>query len=608
MQTTRNRVQQASRPRRLEQWRLWTVLGFFAVFGLYNSGKLFTLQVVQHQDLADKAENRIYWKDTIAPMRGLIYDSRGQLLAGNTTAEDVYIDKSNLFTNTPGNNSEPKLDEGKLHAITDLLGPALGQDPQDLFTRLKEASSTNIRVASRVSSDVTDKIRQLIKANPNLLSYKVQFETQPKRQYPNDTLAASLIGFTDYENQGHYGVEEYYNAQLAGKPGWILAEHDAEGRPLVFQQQPQMQAAEDGTDLVLTIDSAVQYLAERELAASLQEYKADSGYIIVQDPNTGGILAMANTPTFNPNDFNKINDYSVFKNPAVNDVREPGSTMKILTYSSAIDAGAITPDTSFYANACIVKYGWRLCNATFTTWGIETMTQGLGRSDNIASMFAAEQLGQSKFYQYVKSFGIGKRTGIDLAGEVSGLITYPDEDNFSPINLYTNSFGQGVATTPIQIITAASAVANGGHLMKPYVVQKTMRDGQVVGQTQPQEVRKVLSSGAAGKVADMLSTGVETGMVARFAAVPGYHVSVKTGTAQIAADGGYSGAGSFASAMGWAPSHGAKFVLYIGIMNPKTSQWGENTASRSWGRLAKELLMYMKVQPTMPVPTPTATP
>jgi cell division protein FtsI/penicillin-binding protein 2 len=580
------------------------VLLFFTFFALYNSWRVFSIQVLQYDTLAPMAEGRIKWKDTIEPNRGLIYDSRGELLAGNTTAEDVYVDKTH-------NSSDIDL-----HKISDLLAPVLGQQPGDLFTRLKEASGTNVRVASRLDDAAAAKVKDLIDRYPKVLEYVVTLDTQPVRQYPADTLAASLLGFTDHENQGHYGVEEYYNAKLAGEAGWIIAEHDASGRPLVLQQ-PQMQPAVDGSDLVLTIDSAVQYLAERELQNSIKEFKADSGYIVVQDPNTGGILAMANAiadaqgngvAPFNPNTFNQVTDYARFKNPMVNDVVEPGSTMKILTYSSAIDGGAVTPDTTFYCNGYLVRYGWTLWNATRTAYGQESMLMGLGRSDNVASMFAAEQLGEKDFYKYIKSFGIGQRTGIDLSGEVSGLISYPGDDDYSPINLYTNSFGQGVAVTPLQLVSAVSAVANGGKLLKPHVMKEIRQSGKTVETFQAQEVRQAIKPETASTIADMLAYGVENHLVARYAAVPGYHVSVKTGTAQIAADGGYAAAGTLASAMGFAPSHGAKFTLYIGLFNPKSSQWGENTASVAWGRLAQQLLLYMKVQPTEPLPTPTATP
>lgn len=589
--TLNQRAQQASRHRRVDLWRLWVLMLVFALFGVYNAWKVFNLQVLRYSDMYARAEKLIKWKDTIQPRRGAIYDSRGQLLAGNTTAEDVYIDKMNA-------------DDEDLHRIADLLGPVIGKQPGDLFTLLKEASGTNIRVASKLNDETTAKVRDLVDKNKALLRYKLYLDPQPLRQYPAEGLAASVLGFTDHENEGHYGVEEFYNSTLGGEPGWIFAEHDASGRPLVLQQ-PEMQPAKDGSDIVLTIDSAIQYLAERELAASLAEFKAESGYVVVQDPSTGGILAMVSLPGFDPNKFNEVTDYGVFRNPMVNDVREPGSTMKVLTYAAGIDAGAVMSSTTFFGTACDQQYG--LCNATRTAYGLQNMTMGLGRSDNVASMFVARQLGEESFYEYLEAFGIGRRTGIDLAGEVAGLLNYPDDEGYWPINLYTNSFGQGVATTPIQLVNAVSAVANGGRLLKPHVLKEIRHVDGTVEPFETQEVRRVISPETSRDIADMLAYGVENGLVARFSRVPGYHVSVKTGTAQIVGDGGYVD-GSFASALGWGPSHDAKFTLYIGLLNPQTSQWGENTASVSWGRLARELLLYLSTQPSEPLPTPTATP
>jgi cell division protein FtsI/penicillin-binding protein 2 len=259
--------------------------------------------------------------------------------------------------------------------------------------------------------------------------------------------------------------------------------------------------------------------------------------------------------------------------------------------------------------ACVYRYGVELCNATRTAWGPQTMAQGLGRSDNVAAIFAAEQLGPDKFYEYIKNFGIGTRTGIDMAGETAGIVRWPDSKGYSPIDFYTAAFGQGPADTPIQLVTAVSAVANGGMLLKPYVMQEIRNGDQVVAQGKRQEVRRVVSEQAAHDVAHMLATGVETGLVARLAAVDGYHVSVKTGTANVIGDNGqYLDGITFASAMGFAPTDSPRFVLYIGLMHPRTSQWGENTASAAWGKLGKELLMYMKVQPDRPLATPTATP
>jgi cell division protein FtsI (penicillin-binding protein 3) len=593
----------AARPRRVDAWRVWAMLGFFTVFGVYNLFTVFKLQVLEHSKLSEKAESRIKWKDTIQPRRGLIYDSRGQLLAGNITANDVYVDKTHRNTDT------------QLHEISDLLAPIIAQNPQELFTKLKEGAGTNIKVANRINDATRDKVLDLEKRYPVTIGAVVSLDPQPLRQYPNYGpnplygLAASVLGFADFDNQGHYGVEEFYNEQLGGVPGWIDAERDSYGRPLALEQ-PLMEPAVDGNDVVLTIDSAIQYLVERELKNSLEEFKADYGYAIVQDPQTGAILAMANYPSFDPNLFNKTPNFEAFKNPVVNDIREPGSTAKILTYASALDAGAIMSTTSMYGSACVSKYGRSLCNATYTNWGWQTMAQGLGRSDNVAAIFAADQLGETRYYEYLRAFGIGKRTGIDLAGEVAGLVRWPDDDGYSPVDLYTAAFGQNTATTPIQLVNAVSAVANGGTLLKPFVMKEIRKDGQVIERNEREEVRTVIKPSAARDIADMLSAGVEGGMVARLARVPGYHVSVKTGTANVLNAEGtdYLSDVTFASAMGFGPSNDARFTLYIGLMHPRTSQWGENTASISWGRIAREILLYMKVQPTEPLPTATPTP
>ena len=600
-----NRGKQAARPQRVSSTRLWMILVAFALFAAYNLFTVFKLQVLQYNDLSSRAENGIKRKDTLIPRRGLIYDTKGQLLAGNATAYDVYVDLTHVTA------------DADLHEISDLLAPTLGQDPQAMFAKFRDALDQKItytKVASRVDEAMRGKVADLATRYQDIIKPVVNFEVQSLRNYPDlgadgvSGLAASVLGFTDYDNQGHYGVEEYYNSQLAGEAGWIDAERDAYGNPLALEQ-PETQPAVDGSDLVLTIDSGVQYLVERGLLDAIKEYKADSGYAIVQDPNTGAILAMANSPSFNPNKFNTETNYENFKNPAVTDVREPGSTMKILTYSSAIDAGAIMSTTTMVGTACVYPYGVELCNATRTAWGVQTMAQGLGRSDNVAAIFAAEQLGPDKFYEYMKSFGIGTRTGIDMAGETSGIVSWPDSKDYSPIDFDTTAFGQGTADTPIQLVTAVSAVANGGMLLKPYVMQEIRNGDQVVAQGKRQEVRRVVSEQAAHDVAHMLATGVETGLVARLAAVDGYHVSVKTGTANVIGDNGqYLDGITFASAMGFAPTDNPRFVLYIGLMHPRTSPWGENTASAEWGKLGKQLLMYMKVQPDRPMATPTATP
>ena len=596
--TSLNQRAHAARPNKVSTRRIVWVLLFFSIFALYNTYKVFSLQVLQHDVLAIAAEERIKWTDEIPPRRGMIFDSRGQLLAGNITVHDVYVDIS-----------RHKTDDAK-RAVAEKLAPVLGLDTLALFTRLKEVpeDTISVRVATKVDDATVKKVEKLIDENEKLFTFTISMPKVPLRQYPGGTLASSLLGYTDYENEGHYGIEEFYNKQLAGEPGWIRAEHDNQGRPLVIEQ-PEMQPAKDGADLVLTVDSAVQYLVERGLRQAIEEYRAESGYVIVQDPNTGAILAMANYPSYDPNLFFDEKNYERFKPVGVSNIVEAGSTMKVLTYASAIDAGAVMSTTTVDVVACWNKYGWPLCNAEGKSWGIQTMTQGLGRSVNIASMFAAEQLGETGFYDYMQAFRLGRPTGIDVAGEVGGTMWLPGEEGYSPVNLYTNSFGQGVSVTPIQLINAVSTVANGGTLYKPYVMQEIRENGQVISRTEPQVVQaRVIKPETTQEIAEMMAWGVENGLVARLAKVPGYRVSVKTGTAEIPGCGGYCADQSLASAIGFAPSHAPKFTLYLALYNPRTSQWGENTASPAWGKIAKELLLYMKVQPTEPVGTPTPEP
>lgn len=594
----RQTAQQAARPNKVNARRVIWVLVFFMAFALYDTYTVFNVQVVQHSTLSNMAENTITWKDTLVPQRGVIYDTHGQLLAGNITAHDVNVDITNHRNDT---------DELK---IASLLGPVLGQNAQDLYNKLKGVPTTirSTKVAGQVDDATVARIEQLITDNSTLLSYTISMDAVPLRQYPNNALAASVLGFVSADDKGHYvgryGVEEYYNSTLAGQEGWIIAEHDSMGRPLVLAQ-PETQPAVDGSDVTLTIDSAVQYLVEQGLQDAIKKYGASSGYAVVQDPNTGAILAMANYPTFDPNQFGKVNDYSLFLNPAVNDVREPGSTMKILTYSSSIDAGAIISTTTFNDPGYVTKYGFTIHNATAKDWGTESMQQGLARSNNVAAIFAAEQLGQDKYFNYLKQFGMGKLTGIDLPGEAAGLMSWPDSDGYSPLDFYETAFGQTAALTPVQLVTGVSAVANGGTLLKPFVMKQVTQDGKVIESNSKQVVRQVIKPSAAGEVAQMMAWGVENKGVARLAAVPGYHVSVKTGTADISAGtSGYTG-DTLASAMGFAPTVNPKFTLYVALMHPTVSPWGENTASPAWGLLAQQLLLYMKVQPTSPLPTAT---
>jgi cell division protein FtsI/penicillin-binding protein 2 len=575
----------------LRGWRIWAVLLTLAAFGGYIALNLFKVQVLENQAMTGKVEANITSTEQVQPNRGQIYDAGGYLLAGNAVAEDLYLDKNHKS-------------DTELRTITDLLAPIIEEAPDELYERVIAVPGISpILLHRRLDPDAANRVRQL--RERSLIRSSVWLDPGARREYPNGTEAAQILGFADYDNRGQYGIEEFYNDQLAGSPGEVTAERDSAGYVLPVGDA-HTKPAIDGSDLTLTIDNAVQFMAEQELERSIREYQAKDGLILVMDPHTGALLAEAAWPNFNPNDFTHVEDWGLFKNPAISNQMEPGSTFKIMTYAASIDAGAVTPDTTFNCTGTIMVYGWPISNSDQVPHGTESMTQGFGRSCNIAADFAATQLGEAGFYKYIQAFGIGQPTGIDMAGEVPGTLYLPGDANYSPINLYTNAFGQGVAVTPLQMITAASAVANGGKLMKPYVVSRISRNGKVIQQNEPTVVRQVIQPGTAAQVRDMMVAAVEDG-IGKLGSVPGYRVAAKTGTAQVPGTAGYNGAGTLASVMAFMPAYDPQFIIYILLNRPLASQWGATTASPTMARLGAQLLQYYKIPPTEPIP-PTPQP
>lgn len=566
-------------------WRIWAMLVLFLAGALYLGARLFQLQILEQPVMARRVVANITRTDRILPNRGLIRDSRGFLLAGDALAADLYLDKTNQT-------------DGDLHTMADLLSPILAQSPEDLYRRIQSVTATTQLLARRLDTDAAARVRQLRSTWP-LLRGNVWLDQQPRRDYPNGNFAAHILGFTDFENGGQYGVEEFYNDQLAGTAGSVTAERDSSGYTLPVGDAQQTPAI-DGSDVTLTIDSAVQYMAERELDNTLKLTGAASGMILIMDPNTGAILSLATSPRFDPNHFAEVGqgNWDIFKNPAVSDIYEPGSTFKVMTMAAAIDGGAVTPDTTFYCTGSINVFGFNIHNSTSTAYGIESMTEGLARSDNMALDFAATHLGESKFYQYLQAYGIGRPTGVDMAGEVNGILALPGQDTYSPINLYTNAFGQGVSVTPVQLVAGLSTVANGGRLMKPYIVSQVSRGGQTVLENKPTVVRQVIRPETATQVTGMMTWAVDHTDAGRLAKVPGYSTATKTGTAQIPGPfGGYDPNGTIASVAGFVPANHPKFIMLIRLDRPTSSIWGGETASPAFGRLSAQLLQYWKIPP-----------
>jgi cell division protein FtsI/penicillin-binding protein 2 len=416
------------------------------------------------------------------------------------------------------------------------------------------------------------------------------------RYYPEGSFASSILGFVNNEGNGNYGLEEELDDSLMGVPGQMKADTDSSGVRIAFGKNV-LKEPIDGTDVYLTIDRYVQQQAEKVLSETVKKFSAASGTVVVMEPNTGKILAIANNPTFDPNKFNEVKDYDLFKNKSVTDSYEPGSIFKVITMAAGLDAGKITPDTKFEDIGKLVLNGNTIMNSDKKAHGTCTMTYVLEQSLNTGSSWVEQQLGKDKFYEYVKKFNFGNLTGIDLPGEANGYVNKPEQLNDH--GYATMSFGQSISTTPIQMLTAFSAIANKGKMMQPYVVADTVDVKGKKNETKPKELGQVISEQASNDLIKMMVSVVEKGHGTQ-AKVTGYKVAGKTGTAQIVRkDGlGYESGKNIGSFIGFAPAEDANFVVLAKIDEPKNVAWAESTAAPVVGQMLDFLLKFYQIPPT----------
>ncbi|MBM4465620.1 MAG: penicillin-binding protein 2 [Chloroflexi bacterium] len=513
----------------------------------------------------------------VASHRGLIVDCHGYVLALNTFEYDV--------------SAAPDLIENP-QDVASSLSPLLGSSSDQLFSLLTQ-KGPYVLLKPRVSKEVAEAV--------DSLDFRgVYLEPRLRRKYPEGRLAAHLLGFVTYDCDGVYGLEGYHDSLLKGTA--TRPERDegpaeggkgyqqGEAEPVVFHQ---LTLPQDGSHLILTLDRNIQYLVEQELARAVARYRADSGTIIVMDPKTGAILAMASFPSYDPNRFYEV-PMGLHINPAVSQQYEPGSVFKILTMAVGLDAGVIAPDGIFYDSGAIEVGGAVIQNPDRRAHGLVTMADILAYSLNVGVAYVSTSLGEERFYAYLKRFGCGHPMGIDLAGEVAGTLKEPGSREWYKSDLGTNSFGQGVAVTPLQMIAAVAAVANRGRLMKPYVVARVV-DDQGVTVTQPTVVRQVVSAQAAEQLTDMLVEAVERG--AELAIVPGYDVAGKTGTAQIPVESGYDPEFTIASFVGYAPADDPQFIALVKIDKPRVALEGTRVAAPVFRNIAERLFVLLDIPP-----------
>lgn len=546
--------------------------------------QLFRKQVLEYSTYQAMAQEQQTAKLTSSPDRGIVYaydKTAGDM--GVTAKEDeklyhplaINIQKFDVIV-VPKNVIDPD------RVVNELSKRFKDIDKEKLLNNIKKKKIYIPPVAKKVEKEQAEEISKLKLAG-------VMTTPTTVRYYPEGSLAAQVLGFVNFENEGAYGIERYYNGELKGIPGVIYGLKDTHGRVIEVNDEAK---ATDGVSVVLTIDSTVQFIVEQELKKAIEAYKAEGGTVIVMEPENGKIIAMANEPTYDPNEFNKVPEDEQWKfvNSAVTDVWEPGSIMKPIIMAGAVDGGTVEPDTKpdepFGSMIKIDDY--EIHNAQDKAYGMETMTQVIQNSDNIGMAWVSDKMGKDAMGKYLTDFGFGGKTGIDVEAESIGMVIDPKK--WSKVQRANISFGQGILTTPLQMVTAYAAIANGGKLVKPHLLDTVIAPSGEKKQVQTTEVRQVIKKETADKIKDMLIGVVENGH-GKKAAVEGYKVAGKTGTAQIAKKGGgYEENQHIGSFVGYAPADDPQFVLLVKLDKPSNVEFAESSAAPTFGIIAKWLL------------------
>jgi len=465
------------------------------------------------------------------------------------------------------------------------------EDFQRLLNKLKKEDDPYEPLKHKVDLEIAKKIDEL---DINGIGYIDKLW----RYYPDGQTQSHILGFVRREDDkmlGQYGLEGHFNDILAGKQGYLHTESGARGESIVFGDMDFVEAR-NGSDMYLTIDRTIQFRACEELAQAVADYQIETGTIIVMQPKTGALLALCNYPSFDPNRYNEVGNINVFNNQATLSAYEPGSIFKPITMAAAIDLDKVTPYTKYYDEGFVEVDRFTIRNVDSKSNKWQTMTEVLEKSLNTGAIFAAQQVGNEKFLQYVKDFGFGSKTGIKLGSEAIGDIRSLEKLN--DVYTFTASFGQGISVTPIQMITAFSAIANDGKLMKPYLVDEIIDPDEKSIKTVPQQVRQVVSPRTATLIKAMLVSVVRNGH-ANGSGVKGYHLAGKTGTAQIHDSelGGYSEDRFNHSFVGFGPVDDPQFIILIKLTNPQGVRFSSESAAPIFGKLAEFILKYYEIPP-----------
>lgn len=565
--------------------RSQVLAGALALFALAIIVQMTRIQNSPEAEIfRQQSEAYAYEYRTFYPNRGEIYDRKGRLLAGEKIVYEIGVDL-NIMTDP--------------HAISFAVSDTLGIDYDGLMDVMQNPPEglSYIILADYVEADNALYLQELKKVLNNEAPEGsvggltgLQFKPHPQRSYPENALGSNILGFVSREGTGYFGVEEKYDSLLAGNPVTVLVPTDP-------NKAFEIPNAPDGTTLILTIDRDLQAAAEDILDNALWEYGAQDGLIAIMHPRTGELYAMAVTRRMDLNNFwnyGVVYSNATEFNPAISMSYEPGSVFKILTMAAALDSGTVTPETTYLDTGSILVGGVTVQNWDRNPWGLQNMTGCLQHSLNVCMVNLSTQMGAGTFYDYMDAFGVGHLTGVDLAWEAPGRLKVPGDADWYPVDLGTNAFGQGVAVTPIQMMSAVSAVANNGRMVIPHVLYAMVRDGRQ-HEVPEQFGASPISEQTAATLNEMLAISLE--QESSLALVPGYRVAGKTGTAQIPVNGFYDGTQTNASFVGWGPVDDPQFMIYVWLERPTTSPWSSETAAPVFSQMAQRTVILLDIPP-----------
>ena len=569
--------------------------------------RLFDLQITRHEELQGKAVNQQTRRTVVTANRGTIYDAGGNILAISSSAETIIL--SPLEIDNAVNDTEDPVSWTK-ESLAAGLAEILGKDASAIRKRMDNVKSQYEVIQLRADEDTAAKVRSYVDENKIA---GVHLVADTKRYYPYGSLAAQVIGFVGDENTGLYGLEAYYEKELEGQSGLVISSKDQAENDMLYTYE-QYFAAKNGSDLTLTLDTTIQYYLEKGIESMVDKFSAANGASgIVMDAKTGGILAMASYPNYDLNDFLTVSDQTLqeriereestvadmqllqWRNKALNDTYEPGSTFKILTLSAALEEGVVDKTTTVNCSGSVNISGYTIHCSNKNGHGLQTLVQSVGNSCNPAFINYGLRIGSEKFYEYMRSFGLMNTTGIDLGGEAVGV--FAADSSFTQLDLACYAFGQNFTVTPLALIAAQAACINGGYLHTPYLVERiTDSNGNVTYRHDDTPVRQVISEQTSATVRECLEYVVASG-TGKNGQVAGYRIGGKTGTA----DKGQTG-DVVVSFLCFAPADDPQVIMLITMDTPSratgTYVSGGNMVAPTASTVMAEILPYLGVEPS----------